>query len=152
MLEVRYQGGNIDASLIPDPLHSGQWISHQEVHGRPFSFGKRDPFPIHLPELQDRELLPDDTPDIQLVTPAPNPFSDHTVVGFETQGGQVSLTVYSLLGQPVRHLWNRHLSRGYYEQVWDGKDDLGKTVSSGVYFVQIHSQSKKMTRRVIFLR
>ncbi|MCZ6635128.1 MAG: lamin tail domain-containing protein, partial [bacterium] len=69
LLDVRYQGGNIEASLIPDPLHPGQWISHQKVYGRPFSFGKRDPFPIRLPEPQDREALPDDIPEIRLVTP-----------------------------------------------------------------------------------
>ena len=64
----------------------------------------------------------------------------------------VILRVYNLLGQPVRTLAlgsqppGRHLAR------WDGRDETGATVSSGIYFVRLEASGMAMTRKLLYLR
>jgi len=58
------------------------------------------------------------------------------------------LQIYDTLGRKVRTLVSEELSSGYKSVIWDGKNDDGKDVSSGVYFYQLKvgdfSQPKKM--------
>jgi len=59
------------------------------------------------------------------------------------------LVIYNTLGEQIRTLVNEKQAAGNYWVVWDGKDDAGKNVASGVYFYRISSgtfqQIKKMT-------
>ena len=61
----------------------------------------------------------------------------------------MELRVYNLLGQPVRSLVQRVLTSGEHKFFWDGKDDRGEVLSSGVYFYQLrqgdYSQMRKRT-------
>jgi len=79
----------------------------------------------------------------------PNPFNQSTKIEFTlSQSGFVSLTIYDLMGRKVRTLVSENLSSGYKSVLWDGKDDVGKEVGSGIYFYQLKigdfSQAKKL--------
>jgi hypothetical protein len=69
-----------------------------------------------------------------------------TAVGFSTH---VTLKIYNILGQKVRTLVDEPKGAGTYKVSWDGKDDKGKDVASGIYFYQLtagdHKETKKMT-------
>lgn len=78
----------------------------------------------------------------------PNPFNPETHIKFtvasETQSAsKVRLTVYDVLGHQVRELVNVYLTPGEYVQTWDGRDDNGSQVASGVYLYEIVAQSSK---------
>ncbi|MDZ7263665.1 MAG: discoidin domain-containing protein [candidate division KSB1 bacterium] len=68
----------------------------------------------------------------------PNPFNPETMITFDLpEQAKVSLQVYNLMGQTIRTLVNENKPAGSYRIQWDGKDDHGKAVASGVYFYQI---------------
>jgi hypothetical protein len=68
----------------------------------------------------------------------PNPFNQTTKIEFTlAKSGFVSLSIYDLLGRKVITLASEHLPSGYKSVLWDGKDNSGKDVSSGIYFYRI---------------
>ena len=83
---------------------------------------------------------------------SPNPFNSATALDFYTAGGSVSVTIYNILGQPIRQLVQQHLPAGYYRRIWDGKNNSGVPVGSGVYLVLLKDQKATFTQRVALLR
>jgi hypothetical protein len=68
----------------------------------------------------------------------PNPFNPSTTILYGiAQQSQVTVKVYSVLGQEMATLVNDIQSPSYYRVVWNGKDLNGKSASSGVYFFRI---------------
>ena len=86
------------------------------------------------------------------IYPSPNPFNTATVLGFYTAGGPVDVTIYNILGQPIRRLVQQHLPAGYYRHIWDGKNDSGVSVSSGIYIVLLKDKKATFTQRVALLK
>jgi flagellar hook assembly protein FlgD len=83
----------------------------------------------------------------------PNPFNPTTEISFAlSEAGQVILEVYNLRGQKVKTLVNDNLKEGYHTTVWNGKDEDGKQVSSGVYFYKMKSESYLQTRKMILMK
>jgi sugar lactone lactonase YvrE len=89
----------------------------------------------------------------------PNPFNPSTSIRFSVpemhRGAQhVELTIYDLLGQKVRTLMEGHVGAGVIEATWDGKDEVGREVSSGVYFYKLVIDDGKWTetRKMVLLR
>jgi len=79
----------------------------------------------------------------------PNPFNRSTKIEFTLpNSGFVSLNIYDLLGRKVKNLVSENLTSGYKSVFWDGKDNFGKEVASGIYFYQLKigdfSQAKKL--------
>jgi len=79
----------------------------------------------------------------------PNPFrlgdirSPQTIIKYELpRPSEVSIQIYNLLGQRVRTLIEKRQAPGVYSLTWDGKDDRGIPVSSGVYFLQMQAGRK----------
>ena len=71
----------------------------------------------------------------------PNPFNPSTTILYGLpQQSRVSVKVYSLLGQEVRTLVNDIQSASYYRITWNGRDNYGMQVSSGVYFFRMSAE------------
>lgn len=71
----------------------------------------------------------------ELIGNYPNPFNPSTNIKFSLKtDSKVSLMIYNIRGQKVRTLVNENLPAGHHSVVWNGRDDSGKSVSSGVYF------------------
>jgi hypothetical protein len=81
----------------------------------------------------------------------PNPFNPETVVRFGLPGqSAVRLTIYDLHGRQVRGLLDGGLSPGYHEVTWDGRDDAGKQVSSGLYLYRLVARGDVSPERDTF--
>jgi choice-of-anchor B domain-containing protein len=89
----------------------------------------------------------------QLEQNFPNPFNPSTRIPFElTRGGRVTLAVYDVAGRRVRSVLDRELPAGLHEAEWDGRDDDGRGVASGVYFYRMHAGERTETRRMVLLK
>lgn len=82
----------------------------------------------------------------------PNPFNPDTVISLSlSMNRNASLVVYNSLGQKVRKLMEGWKTAGNYIVKWDGKDETGRQVSSGVYFYQLITGKYVQTRKMIFV-
>ncbi|MFC1553148.1 beta-propeller fold lactonase family protein [candidate division KSB1 bacterium] len=98
----------------------------------------------------ENDVIPDD---YTLKQNFPNPFNPKTTIEFGLpQTGHVKLAIYNSLGQELRTLVNTEKSAGYHKVVWNGKDNSGMDVSSGMYFYKLISSSNTKTMRLILLR
>ena len=83
----------------------------------------------------------------------PNPFNPATTIPLVVPAGakSVDLTIYNVLGQPMRRMWTGPLPAGEHELTWDGRDALGRPVAAGVcvYRVQVDGQTR--TRKMVKL-
>jgi flagellar hook assembly protein FlgD len=62
------------------------------------------------------------------------------------------LKIYNLLGQCIRTLVNENQSSGNHSTIWDGKDEKGREVASGIYFYRLEARDLKLTRRMVLLK
>ena len=83
----------------------------------------------------------------------PNPFNAGTSIAFETSvRGAASLSVYDILGRKVREVNQGKLPVGRNAITWNGADDHGKRVSSGVYLYRVRFGGAEKTGRMLFLK
>jgi len=83
----------------------------------------------------------------------PNPFNSSTTIEFSLpDDGIASLVIYSITGQKVRTLMSDNLMSGTHSILWDGRDDSGNTVSSGIYLTQLRMNSNTAARKMLFMK
>ena len=87
----------------------------------------------------------------------PNPFNPNTTISFEISDFEeydvnVVLSVFNNLGQEVSTIFDGRLSRGIYTFNWDGKDDIGRKLPSGVYTYSLRSENFVSSMRMILLK
>ena len=89
----------------------------------------------------------------RLVGSHPNPFSPETVVEFAVpSAGPVRLEVFDVAGRLVRVLEQATFPEGAFARRWDGTDDEGNPVASGVYFVRLATAERRASEKVVLLR
>ena len=109
---------------------------------------------IHLPELVVQEI-PAET---ELLRNYPNPFNPETWIPYRlAEDAFVTLTIYDGNGQMVRTLDVGHQTAAVYESrskaaYWDGRNDLGESVASGVYFYTLTAGDFSATRKMVILK
>jgi len=95
----------------------------------------------------------------------PNPFSNgassriafaarsFTLIRFALpRSEEIFLTIYNQLGQKIRTINTGRLPAGFYERAWDGRNEAGAKVASGIYFYQLRAGEHIATRRMIVIR
>ncbi|MDZ7261245.1 MAG: DUF3160 domain-containing protein [candidate division KSB1 bacterium] len=83
----------------------------------------------------------------------PNPFNATTVIRYDLPApGFVTLEIYNLLGQKVRTLVAERRPAGSYQTLWDGTDDAGVVLPTGVYMARLQSHHSVQLRKIILLR
>jgi hypothetical protein len=83
----------------------------------------------------------------------PNPFNPTTTIAFTVPDKtRVALTVYNVEGRRVTTLVDRIMTAGYKKVVWDGLNDTGNQVSSGIYFYRLTAGQKTLTRKMVLIR
>ncbi len=83
----------------------------------------------------------------------PNPFNPVTSIEFELPNdGNITLSVYNMLGQKVAMLVDEYSRAGVHTVKWDGRNDLGQLVSTGVYLYRINAGNFNATKKMILLK
>ena len=83
----------------------------------------------------------------------PNPFNPTTEIAFTLdQTADVNLSIYNMLGQKVRTLTNGSKNAGTHTLQWNGLDEMGQNVSTGIYLYRLTSGSKSITKKMAFMK
>ncbi len=80
----------------------------------------------------------------------PNPFNPSTMITFAVpEAGEITLSIYNLVGQLVQTLHSGAIGAGRHSRVWNGKDFRGAKVSSGVYIYQLRAKGFVVSRQLV---
>jgi hypothetical protein len=83
----------------------------------------------------------------------PNPFNPMTTIQYGVPNpSDVRLIIYDILGRKVRTLVNEHHSAGTYQITWNGLNDYGMRVSSGVYFYRLETGKEAITKKLLLMK
>ncbi len=98
--------------------------------------------------------IPSDTSVCRLFPPFPNPTTDETVIRYvvETDHRWAFVDVFSLDGRHIKSLFGGPRRIGGYITYWDGTDNSGENVASGVYFVRARIGTSELERKIVVLR
>jgi hypothetical protein len=84
----------------------------------------------------------------------PNPFNPSTTISFALTKNTpaLELNIYNLKGQLVKTMFNGSLEKGNHSLVWDGRDEKGASVSSGVYFYRLSDGTDSQQRKMLLMK
>jgi len=89
----------------------------------------------------------------QLLQNYPNPFNPRTTIRFQLpKAAATRISIYNMLGQEVKRIVDRQMQPGYHEVLWDGRNEAGMQVGSGVYYYRIEAEEFRDTKKMAMLR
>jgi hypothetical protein len=110
-------------------------------------------------------LMCADTPNENMMKPAsvperfellqnyPNPFNASTIINFDlAEPGQTTLEIINIMGQRVATPFDSYTEAGRYSIQWNGRDDHGQTVASGVYLYRLQSGKMTATKKMVLMK
>jgi photosystem II stability/assembly factor-like uncharacterized protein len=131
----------------------------------------------HFTEVEEEEEEESRAREFSLSQNYPNPFNPTTTIRFKVEGQRskvpdpttqgkavdgsqfmvrspvcISLKIYNMLGQVVRTLVDDEKVPGSYEVTWDGKDEQGNEVASGIYFCKLEVGDKSQTKKMVLMK
>jgi len=83
----------------------------------------------------------------------PNPFNERTNIGYKLSSpSHVNLTIYNLMGEEIDTLVDEWKSAGNYQMSWDGRDNNGFTVPSGIYILRMRLDQSNQSRKILLMK
>jgi hypothetical protein len=124
------------------------WLESVDFDGSISLFG---PLPVHY------ETIDPGIPSIPAITGIaknyPNPFNPSTTVVFGMhKDGELAMDVYNTRGQKVRSIYQGSKKSGWYHLEWDGKNDNGQQLNSGVYFFRMQANGETHLHKTVMLK
>ncbi len=115
---------------------------------------KSEPLSFELiPTSVDNQKNKHKIDDYSLEQNFPNPFNMETRIGFRlAEPGKVEISIFNTMGQKVRTLIHSQLTTGRHEIIWNGKDDVGKDLSSGIYLVMMHVNHFSASQKILLMK
>jgi hypothetical protein len=105
------------------------------------------------PTTEKHDLKKELPEGFELLQNYPNPFNPQTEIAYTLpEGSNVKLEIYNVLGQKVKVLVDEYQSAGTKKVVWDGKNENGERVSSGIYFYRLDAGSYVQTKKMSLLK
>ncbi|MCI0331307.1 MAG: T9SS type A sorting domain-containing protein [candidate division Zixibacteria bacterium] len=153
---AKTSNGGVSWAFETVPLASGQLLSvamRDTSHG--FACGRSATLLVYAPGVPtdapgERDTRPKS---FELSQNYPNPFNGETRISFTLLKNQtITLTIYNILGQPVRTLLEGSQPAGKNEISWDGRDASGRLSSSGIYFYKLSTAKEKQVRKMVLLK
>ncbi len=147
----------------------GSWDRLIHVWDMPFAYNRLNvPWPTFQGNMQrtgvffSLDLVPvqgESVPDVNLLvgSPYPNPFNPSTsvklyVASDGSGSADLALAVYNIQGRRVRQLHTGRIASGWHTLVWDGQDDSGRGVSSGMYFMRAVSGDMSTVHKMTLVK
>jgi hypothetical protein len=150
----------------PDPFQPGSSVSHWDVSASPNLLMEPaingnlssdvDLTRFHFEDIGWFDQRVTDAPArvaTRLLGNTPNPFNPSTTISFElARAGRVELEVFDAAGRRVKSLVDGTRSSGRYEVQWNGTDDGGRSVASGVYHYRLRADGVDESRSMVLLK
>jgi hypothetical protein len=148
---------SISLAIAPESLSPGQYNIN-------LIFGNNQPesqpkiIPVILDYITGIDSHGEHPAAFSLSQNYPNPFNPQTVIHYELpHDGKVTLDIFNILGQKIRSMVNRNQAYGSYTISWDGKNDNGVNVPSGIYIyrLRVKKEGKELfekVRRMVLIR
>jgi len=153
----------------PNPYESGSSISHFDVSALPnllmepaINTSLSSDVDLTLALFTDLGWLDflstgvrDATPTVAVPSLSiyPNPFNPTATIRYEVYSGQhIDLAIFDVQGHLVRSLRSGWAGEGPHETAWDGRDERGRPVASGVYYARLAAGPKTVTKKVVLLK
>lgn len=106
--------------------------------------------PTNITEKRERLNMPSE---LALFQNFPNPFNPETAILYELpQTSQVEVAIFNLLGERIRTLVNERQAAGQHRLHWDGRNEFGRQVPSGVYLYRLRAGEFVQTRKMILMQ
>ncbi len=106
--------------------------------------------PTEVREIGETETLPER---FVLLQNYPNPFNPTTEIEFVIpKSAQVKIEIFNILGEKIATLVDQKLGAGHKAVEWDGKDDQGREVSTGIYFYRLKAKDFTQTKKMVLLK
>ena len=103
---------------------------------------------FYINEVED--LLPEK---FDLIGCYPNPFNPNINIEFSVPyNSYINLNIYDISGKKVKSLINNNMDAGYININWDGINDSGAEISSGIYFVLLEMNNQRFINKVTMLK
>jgi len=95
----------------------------------------------------------DDIASLEMLGNYPNPFNPTTTIYFSLEEDEyIELSVYNLKGQLVNNLVSGDFAQGRHDIIWNGEDEHGNMLSSGIYLYKLQTDNNIFTRRMLLLK
>lgn len=128
--------------------HYYYWLESIDFDGDSQLFG---PVNIHLDGNDPGS--PDVAPIPGFKDIYPNPFNPEATIRYGVdKAGSVDIKIYNYRGQLVRNLVDTQKSKGWHQAIWDGNNDQGIKVTSGVYFARMNMNGKQYMRKMVMMK
>lgn len=152
----RSDGSSVDVDINPQELLPATQMRYLDSEPEP---GKSYAYTLVVvseagEEKRSRTIRIDKSADaLALEQNEPNPFNPATTIKFTIdRADRVSLNVYDVSGKLVRKLVEKNMTSGHHSEEWDGLDDNGNPVSSGLYFYRLVAGKRSLCRKAILLK
>jgi hypothetical protein len=146
----------IKTTVIDEPFHEPMFVYSEYERGQSTLMGIDPGFEGIVVELSG--VANNDTDDnlpveFDLKQNYPNPFNPDTNVGYDLPSpAHVKLEILNILGQKVATLVDSYTSAGSHVISWDGRNDQGRAVSSGVYFYRLKADGFEQVKKMMMLK
>ena len=88
-----------------------------------------------------------------LIQNYPNPFNPNTKINFFIpEKNNIVINIYNIKGDKIKNLFNGDIETGYHSINWDGKNDNGNKLPSGVYFLKLNYDNKFITSKLVKMK
>jgi len=145
------------ASGYPELVHSSR-LRGSVISAFPGLIATTDGSALHIYKLSSDSSpvaigQSEENKSARLLDNYPNPFNSSTVIQYElTKESFVHLTVYNLLGQQVSTLVNSVKPAGMQTVIWNGREQNGKAIASGVYFYRLETAETVLSKKMLLLK
>jgi hypothetical protein len=152
---LRRQKGTTSWNTIAElPLDSpsGSFLDRGAARGKSYEYTmlvrtQSDEFSSPIVDVEFKGM------ELTLGRSYPNPFNPQTVIPYDIPAnGRVRMAIYDPSGRLVRLLVDEAQEAGKHETSWNGRDDAGRTVSSGVYFCVLETGKERRTQKLVLLK
>lgn len=83
----------------------------------------------------------------------PNPFNPQTTIKYGLlRQSHVKITIFDILGHKIKELVNDAQNKGHHQVIWDGKNNFGQVVSTGIYYYKLESENYNSMKKMLFIK
>ncbi len=99
-----------------------------------------------------KPILADKSKTVLSLSNYPNPFNPSSTISYSIpENTNVSLTIFDMQGRVVKNLVHGYKKSGKHSVIWDGKNEIGSTVSSGLYIYVLRTANKAISKKMLMI-